>query len=159
MVFKRGKSNKKDETESANADTSVENGEAEEQGAIDETAFLLSVSDALHPESALAGVEKAAQKMDRDARMEAKYAHLVPGSIRSVPRGEPVGSTVSKGRVATITCTECGATRDVNVQDVFQVKRCVECAKAQTLRRLDMRKATLAAKKLEDSMSDDGVLP
>ena len=49
-----------------------------------------------------------------------------------------------KGKTSFITCVDCGAQREVKVQDVFQVKRCQECQKKHKrekarLRRIQIR--------------------
>lgn len=51
---------------------------------------------------------------------------------------------VPKAKFATITCIDCPATREIHVQDAFQVKRCVPC---QAKYRVAQRKARLQAKK------------
>src|SRR5690554_189690 len=55
---------------------------------------------------ALEGVKKAERTMKLNAELEAKYPHVIPGSIRLVPRSEQIGDTTSKGKVATIRCVE-----------------------------------------------------
>lgn len=51
------------------------------------------------------------------------------------------------GKTAIIKCIDCGAERIVKVQDVFQVKRCVNCQKDYTKRRrAEKLKANRAAK-------------
>lgn len=156
MVFGKRKRDKASPQDAAIADIDTETTST----AVDATADASTAAvQNIDVTAAKGGLQKAEARMKRDAALEAKHPHMVPGSIRSVPRGERVGDTVSKGRVATITCMDCGSTRDVNLQDVFQVRRCVACAKANTQRKLEMRRGTLEAKKLEDSMSDDGVLP
>ena len=140
MVFGKGKRSKK-AVEAIIDEAHTDGGEAYPVE-LDTAAPDLPPFDA---KAADDGVKKAELRMKRDAELEAKYPHLVAGSIRAVPRGEKVGDTVSKGRVATVTCVECGAKRDVNLQDVFQVRRCVSCAKAHTERRLANKRTARAA--------------
>lgn len=54
-------------------------------------------------------------------------------------------STKSKGvKTTIINCVDCGAQREIKVQDIFQVKRCPHC---QAEHRKAMRRANYKAKK------------
>jgi hypothetical protein len=159
MAFGRGKRGKKaDNDEVTTTEAHSDNSEALPALNTDEVVPERTDFDG---KAAQDGLSKAEQRMKRDADLEAKYPHMVSGSIRFVPRGEKVGDTVSKGRVATVKCTDCGAHRDVNLQDVFQVRRCVSCAKAHTQRRLDEKRAARAAARKDKEIEklDDGLLP
>lgn len=149
MVFGKGRRGKKANIEAIIDDGHGDGGEAYpvdfDIPAPDRTQFNIKAADD--------GIKKAELRMKRDAELEAKYPHVVAGSIRAVPRGEKVGDTVSKGRVATVACVECGAKRDVNLQDVFQVLRCVTCAKAHTERRLANLRAARAAARQAKSVA------
>lgn len=55
----------------------------------------------------------------------------------------------------TVTCCDCGATREINVQDKFQVKRCVACQKKhRNTHRLARLRVVRAEKKAEKSLNN-----
>jgi len=43
-------------------------------------------------------------------------------------------------KTITIKCVDCGAKRDIHIQDAFQVKRCVSCQKAHRYQMIKLRK-------------------
>jgi hypothetical protein len=61
------------------------------------------------------------------AAFYSKYGHVVSGSVREPTAAELKELGHSSGKCCTINCVDCKAERVVNLQDVFQVKRCVEC--------------------------------
>jgi len=85
-------------------------------------------------EKAQRDATRAAQKAEKATRatqdFENRYAHVVSGSVRLVPKGDVVDGVMSKGKMATVRCVDCGTERSVNVQDVFQSKRCRPCYQA-----------------------------
>lgn len=50
-------------------------------------------------------------------------------TLRVAEVRESKGSVVRKETRTNITCVDCGAERDIALQDLFQVKRCVDCQK------------------------------
>ena len=94
--------------------------------------------------------EKAAREAEREEKrrleMEGKYPHVVPGSLRLVPKGEVADGVTSKGRMVTVACVDCGTHRTVNVQDAFQSKRCRPCYQAALKRRQKDHRAESKAK-------------
>jgi hypothetical protein len=102
------------------------------------------------PSSEEKAAARAAAKVERDAKknaaIESKYAHVVPGSVRSVPRGEVVDGVASKGKMCTVACVDCGAHRQVNVQDAFQAKRCRGCYQNHLKDRQRTRRQEVQAK-------------
>ena len=45
-------------------------------------------------------------------------------SLKSTPKPKPISTKV---KFVDIKCMDCGAIRNIHVQDAFQVKRCVSC--------------------------------
>jgi hypothetical protein len=147
MVFgkKRGKS--KDEV---NGEVDQANEEPQPntvEMSPDASAETLSAEDR---EEAAKGAADAEAELKRNAELEAKYPHVVAGSLRHVPKGEEIDGTVSKGKMATIECVDCGSERTVNAQDLFQVKRCRPCTEAHLKRRQQERRAARRKKKTDD---------
>lgn len=57
-----------------------------------------------------------------EAKLLKKYPHMVPGTLR---HDEKAGKNVVQ-----IKCVDDGKKRDVYTSDLFQVKRCFDCARA-----------------------------
>lgn len=85
--------------------------------------------------------EKKEKKSKRanEADLIAKYPHVKAGSLR-------FDEEVNKQTV-TIICIDCGAERDVHTSDLFQVNRCVECAKKYRKARLKAKRDAAKAEK------------
>lgn len=94
------------------------------------------------------GSEKAKQllkamKSDSKSRrtspseIEAKYAHVVKGTVRF--------DAAANKQKATITCTvgDCKKQRDVFTSDLFQVNSCVDCKDKARKAKRDEQKALL----------------
>lgn len=65
------------------------------------------------------------------------------------------GSWAFEHETAEITCIDCGATRRIKVQDLFQVKRCAPCQKAsQRKTRNEKMKVKNAAKAEEKRQAE-----
>lgn len=63
---------------------------------------------------------------------------------------KPKRKVVSVPRFVTIKCIECGAEREIHVQDAFQVKRCITCQKKhRNVKRLARLKEKRALKEKE----------
>lgn len=71
------------------------------------------------------------------AEIEAKYGHVVKGTVR-------FDATANKQK-ATITCTvgDCKKQRDVFTSDLFQVNSCVDCKDKARKAKRDEQKALL----------------
>ena len=63
-------------------------------------------------------------------------------SLKSTPK--PKIPHIEKPKTAEVICIDCGASRTIKVQDVFQVKRCIVC---QSKFRIARRKARIETKK------------
>jgi hypothetical protein len=75
------------------------------------------------------------------AEIEAKYPHVIKGSVRF--------DAIKNKQVATITCTDpedkgCEATREVFTSDLFQVSTCEGCKSAARKATRDAQKKLLA---------------
>lgn len=82
-----------------------------------------------------------------------KYPHVVPGSVVEVSAGEKVGGVHSHGRRCQVTCSECSSTREVNVQDAWQVKRCDEHQKLAARKKAAQRRASKVKKASKNKVS------
>lgn len=85
------------------------------------------------------------RKFNEDAFYK-KYPHVVNGSVKEVDAGEKVGGVQSHGRRCQVKCDECSKTREVNVQDVWQVKKCEEHQKLAARKKAAQRRANKAKK-------------
>lgn len=95
---------------------------------------------------------KTPEPKSEGSDLHAKYPWVVEGSIREVAKGERIDRgnllpfLVSKGRVCTVECTECGTTFEINVQDAFQVKMCPGCKRKASKERRQARREAREAK-------------
>jgi hypothetical protein len=55
----------------------------------------------------------------------------------------PSGTSKMPGATTIIQCADCGADREIKVQDAFQVKRCKPCQKAYTAAQAKARRAAV----------------
>lgn len=96
---------------------------------------------------------KAAQEQAKwEAATKARNPAFVLGSVRAPTPAdiEVLGHT--HGKVCDITCSECGKTRTINLQDAFQCKFCVGCKKVASR---DASKAKRATKRLAGRSVED----
>ncbi|HKA53866.1 MAG TPA: hypothetical protein VKJ47_09425 [Candidatus Binatia bacterium] len=88
-----------------------------------------------------AQTDAAARLVAKERDTHKKYRHVLPGTIRAETEGTHAGKITVEIRCQT---RGCKAVRRVATSDLFQVKRCAECA---VLAKKAARKATAVSKK------------
>jgi hypothetical protein len=83
---------------------------------------------------------------NEDKTVSIKETRQSKSKVNPVTRepAAPKVAAIPKEKTAIIKCVDCGAEREVKVQDVFQVKRCITC---QTKHRNARRKENAAVRK------------
>ena len=101
--------------------------------------FTITDEPKTAPGTFLASSEsKSPKDIKKETNTYEKYPHIIPGSIYKVKNSSPdkkgsfkLKTSVRGATRCKIRCKECGAARDIKVQDAFQVKFCVDCKKKQ----------------------------
>lgn len=98
-----------------------------------------------------------------DEKLNPKGHHnpqVRPETLRQTTEGETINGAPAKGWAVTIGCETCGAEREINTQDAFQVRFCeehkAEAAKAKARERRANKKSAKVAAELAE-LSDEQV--
>ena len=108
------------------------------------TREINSMKDSMDGEAEIqAEIEKPKKIIGVDVMVEFKGETLTVKSTPTLVAHQMTGNA-KKIKTTLINCTDCGAQREIKVQDIFQVKRCPHC---QAEHRKAMRRANYKAKK------------
>lgn len=108
------------------------------------TREINSMKDSMDGEAEIqAEIEKPKKIVGVDVMVEFKGETLTVKSTPTLVAHQMTGSA-KKIKTTLINCIDCGAQREIKVQDIFQVKRCPHC---QAEHRKAMRRANYKAKK------------
>ena len=108
------------------------------------TREINSMKDSMDGEAEIqAEIEKPKKIIGVDVMVEFKGETLTVKSTPTLVAHQMTGSA-KKIKTTLINCIDCGAQREIKVQDIFQVKRCPHC---QAEHRKAMRRANYKAKK------------
>lgn len=103
-----------------------------------------SMKDSMDGEAEIqAEIEKPKKIVGVDVMVEFKGETLTVKSTPTLVAHQMTGNA-KKIKTTLINCIDCGAQREIKVQDIFQVKRCPHC---QAEHRKAMRRANYKAKK------------
>jgi hypothetical protein len=117
------------------------------------------------------GKAKAAERAQREydtklakytAMRDTRNPQLLPDTLRRTEPGELIGASEAKGWAISIRCECCSAIREVNVQDAFQCKFCLDCrdearkaaAKARRAGKVQGEFANHTAAELDDEIEN-----
>lgn len=108
------------------------------------TREINSMKDSMDGEAEIqAEIEKPKKIIGVDVMVEFKGETLTVKSTPTLVAHQMTGNA-KKIKTTLINCIDCGAQREIKVQDIFQVKRCPHC---QAEHRKAMRRANYKAKK------------
>lgn len=108
------------------------------------TREINSMKDSMDGEAEIqAEIEKPKKIIGVDVMVEFKGETLTVKSTPILVAHQMTGNA-KKIKTTLINCIDCGAQREIKVQDIFQVKRCPHC---QAEHRKAMRRANYKAKK------------
>lgn len=108
------------------------------------TREINSMKDSMDGEAEIqAEIEKPKKIVGVDVMVEFKGETLTVKSTPTLVAHQMTGNA-KKIKTTLINCIDCGAQREIKVQDIFQVKRCPHC---QAEHRKAMRRANYKAKK------------
>lgn len=108
------------------------------------TREINSMKDSMDGEAEIqAEIEKPKKIIGVDVMVEFKGETLTVKSTPTLVAHQMTGSA-KKIKTTLINCIDCGAQREIKVQDIFQVKRCPHC---QAEHRKAVRRANYKAKK------------
>lgn len=108
------------------------------------TREINSMKDSMDGEAEIqAEIEKPKKIIGVDVMVEFKGETLTVKSTPTLVAHQMTGDA-KKIKTTLINCIDCGAQREIKVQDIFQVKRCPHC---QAEHRKAMRRANYKAKK------------
>lgn len=108
------------------------------------TREINSMKDSMDGEAEIqAEIEKPKKIVGVDVMVEFKGETLTVKSTPTLVAHQMTGNA-KKIKTTLINCVDCGAQREIKVQDIFQVKRCPHC---QAEHRKAMRRANYKAKK------------
>ena len=108
------------------------------------TREINSMKDSMDGEAEIqAEIEKPKKIIGVDVMVEFKGETLTVKSTPTLVAHQMTGNA-KKIKTTLINCIDCGAQREIKVQDIFQVKRCPHC---QAEHRKAVRRANYKAKK------------
>ena len=108
------------------------------------TREINSMKDSMDGEAEIqAEIEKPKKIVGVDVMVEFKGETLTVKSTPTLVAHQMTGNA-KKIKTTLINCIDCGAQREIKVQDIFQVKRCPHC---QAEHRKAVRRANYKAKK------------